>query len=549
MSSPQIVKAGSWYLDRAATIGANALVLGLWLRLYRSVFNYLAIIFSRNDFRTNQVMLVGVIALIVWQTHRRGAAVALSAPPQLFAEALALALGGSVLYLLVERFLDVNTLSASLFGLASYGLLGLWMPPQRWREGLPAALLLVGTLPFGAHLQTFVGYPMRVLTATVVRDGLAAAGASSIGIDTILVLENGVSHIDLPCSGVKSLWTGMLFLIAATWIDRRRLNLRWLLIALVLGLLLFIVNLVRVATLVVVGQVAGWSLLARMLHAPLGVLGFGAVCAAAVALTSLQPSLADKHGGEQSDDRARPAWLVPALAASVLAMGLVYAPRPQVGLAQEPPTWEFPAGLVTEPEPLRPDEVAWLTREGAESAERLRFDWRGVSGSLMLIASKTWRAQHRPERCFEVYGLSLNESRIYLVTPDFPVRFVSLGVEDGDSPMSAAYWFQSADRTTADYGTRIWADLAPQRDRWVLVTLLFDGLHDPREPNIEALYTTLRGAVARELTKNRQAADGIWAQARLRDHEGRGGAERGPRALEHRHPLRRSQAAARGRLD
>jgi len=191
--------------SKAARIGANALIVGLWLWLYCSVFDYLSIIFSRNDFRTNQVLLVGVIGLIAWQTHRRGAAVAFDRAPQLFAPALALALGGSALYLLTERFLDVNTLSATLFGLASYGLLGLWMRPRRWREGLPAALLLIGTLPFGAHLQTFVGYPMRILTATIVGDGLVAAGASSIGVDTILVLENGVSHIDLPCSGVKSL--------------------------------------------------------------------------------------------------------------------------------------------------------------------------------------------------------------------------------------------------------------------------------------------------------------------------------------------------------
>jgi exosortase O len=103
---------------------------------------------------------------------------------------------------------DINTLSATLFGLATYGLLGLWLEPQRWRRGLPAALLLVGVLPFGEHLQTFVGYPVRILTAALVQKGLAAAGAHSVGMETILVFENGVSQVDIPCSGVKSLWTG-----------------------------------------------------------------------------------------------------------------------------------------------------------------------------------------------------------------------------------------------------------------------------------------------------------------------------------------------------
>ncbi|MFW6135380.1 MAG: hypothetical protein ACOC7N_01000 [Chloroflexota bacterium] len=55
-----------------------------------------------------------------------------------------------------RAFIAVNTLSASLFGLASYGLLGLWMCPRRSGEGLPAALLLLGLA--GAIL---LGYAYR----------------------------------------------------------------------------------------------------------------------------------------------------------------------------------------------------------------------------------------------------------------------------------------------------------------------------------------------------------------------------------------------------
>jgi exosortase O len=327
----------------------------------------------------------------------------------------------------------------------------------------------------------------------------------SIGVDTILVLENGVSQVDLPCSGIKSLWTGMLFLIAATWIERRPLNLRWLLTALVFAGLLFTANLARVGVLVVVGQVAGWWLAAEMLHVPLGVLGFVAACAAAVALLRLQRPIAQDAWDVHTTDEAalpalaRPVWLAPVLGVTILAMALVYTPRPQTGLAQPPPAWEFPAGLVTEPVPLMSGEIEWLTRDGAGSADRRRFEWRGITGSMMLITSTTWRAQHRPERCFEVYGLSLDDSRTQLVAPDFPVRFVSLGDGHGHVLSSATYWFQSADRTTDDYGTRIWADLSPERDRWVLVTILFDSVHDPHATDIQALYIALHDTVAHSL--------------------------------------------------
>jgi exosortase O len=498
---------------RPVRIAANAAIAGLWLWLYRPVFNYLAIIFSREDFRTNQVLLIGVIVLIASRMRRGRMHLRVDLAPHLLPSALILALCGSVLYLVVERFLDVNTISASLFGLASYGLLGLWLEPRRWRQGLPAALLLIGTLPFGEHMQTFIGYPMRILTASIVRDGLAGTGVASVGVDTILVFENGVSQVDLPCSGVKSLWTGMLFLIAATWIERRPINLRWILSALIFVALLFTANLARVGVLVTVGQIVGWRLAAEMLHVPLGVLGFVAACAAAVILLRSQPispglptsppwlAPAGRGAGNIQSPLIphRPTWLAPALAAAILVMALVYTPRPQTGLTQSPPTWEFPAGLVTEPMPLKLDEVEWLTRDGAESADRRRFEWRGITGSMILISSTTWRAQHRPERCFEVYGLSLDDSRTYLVAPNFPVRFVSLSDGEGYVQSSATYWLQSADRTTDDYGTRIWADLAPRRRRWVLVTILFDGAYDPHSTDIQAFYAALHAAVAQSL--------------------------------------------------
>jgi exosortase O len=494
-------------LPGAVRAAANAGVLGLWLWLYRPMYAYLAIIFSRDDFRTNQLVLLGALALIALRTYRKRPCLQIDAAPRLAALPLALALGGSALYLVVERYLDVNTLSACLFGLASYGLLGLWMRPRPWRQGLPAALLVIGALPFGEHLQTFIGYPMRLLTARIVQDGLAAVGAGSIGIDTILVFENGVSQVDLPCSGVKSLWTGMLYLIAATWIERRPLNLRWSLVALIFSGLLLAANIARVAILIAVGQVAGWRLAAQMIHVPLGALAFVAACAAALALMRRQPPMLEESeppaqaplsGAVRAASPDHPIWLAPVLMVAILAMAIGYAPRPQTGLAR-PPLWVFPTGLATTQVPLATDEIGWLTRDGAESADRRRFAWRGITGSMILIPSTSWRAHHRPERCFEVYGLSIDDSRTHLVDPAFPVRFVSLGDSRGQGLLSATYWFQSARLTTDDYGTRIWADLAPRRDRWVMVSILFDGVYDPRSPDVQALYLALRDAVAHNL--------------------------------------------------
>jgi exosortase O len=485
---------------------------GLWLWLYRGIFPYLAIIFSRQEFRTNQIVLAGVIILILAQAHKGVIRPRLDALPQLHWPALALALGSSALYLLIERYLDINTFSASLFGLASYGLLGLWMRPRSWRQGLPAALLLVGALPFGEHLQTFVGYPVRVLTAEIVRDGLVGLGVQTVGVDTILVFESGISKVDLPCSGVKSLWTGAMFLLAATWIERRPINHRWLAAGLVFAVLLLGANLGRVAVLVAVGQVAGWHLLAEMLHVPLGVLGFVGACAAAVVMLRWAVGAQDAVDPGQRDTSTslkRPVWLMPLLATIVLVMALLYTPRPATALAGPAPEWHFPPEIVTESWPLSPGEMEWLSQAGILSADRWRFQWQmppdsetstpRLSGSMLFVSSATWRAHHRPEYCLEIYGLSTNRSFTNLVAPDFPVRLLVLDIGRQKEVMSAAYWLQSPDQTTDDFATRVWADLAPQRQRWVLVTILFDQAIDLQSAQAKALYRSLRASVQRNL--------------------------------------------------
>jgi exosortase O len=478
-------------------VAANAAILLLWVRLFRPVYAYLSTIFVRQEFRTNQAVLLAVLILLALQVRRGSFRLSLGSLPQLHLPALGLALAGAAAFTAAERWLDINTLSATLFGLATYGLLGLWMDPGRWRRGLPAALLLVGSLPFGEHLDTFVGYPLRLASARLVSQGLAALGVPNLGVDTILIFETGLSQIDSPCSGVKSLWTGGLFLLAATWIESRLVNRRWLLVAAGFGLMLLASNLARVTLLVLAGQVAGWRLLAEMLHVPLGIAGFIASCMVTIGLLRWTGSTGVEHLEKQPSAPARPRWLAPALAFCLVGLVFLYAPPPQPAAAAAR-AWVFPAELSVQEWPLTSDEVNWLSEQGTlpVSASRWRFNWRGLDGSLLFIASDTWRAHHRPERCFTVYGLEIEESRLHMVAPDFPIRWLTLGKH---TRYTAGYWLQSSQRVTDDYAVRIWDDLAPQPEPWVLVTVLFDGRIDPDGAETEGLFAALRRAVALSL--------------------------------------------------
>jgi exosortase O len=259
------------------------------------------------------------------------------------------------------------------------------------------------------------------------------------------------------------------------------------------------------------------------MHVPLGVLGFAGACAAALLLLKWTGGgRADEpadFGGASPEGLTRPAWLMPVLGASVLVMALVYTPRLETALAESPPAWEFPADLANEAWPLTAGELEWLSQAGITNAERWRFQWPGIrdsnigdvadaaagkagpglSGSMLLVSSQTWRAHHRPEACLEVYGFTVDHSFTTLVTPDFPVRVLALEAEQGEELATAVYWLQSPGQTTDDYAARIWADLAPERQRWVLITVLFDRPIDPQSPEAQAFYLALRASIQRHL--------------------------------------------------
>ena len=482
------------------TVGAALVAAALaaaWLLLYRPLFPYLALVFTREDFRTNQLVLFSALGLLAWRVRSARLGYVADPRPRLAPLPLTLALGGSVLYIVAARHLDVNAVSAALCGVATYGLVGLYLSADRWRQGLPAALLFILALPFGDHLQTFIGYPARLLTAALVRDALAALGTPGLGVETILVLENGVAQVDSPCSGVRSLWTGLLLLLAAAWVERRPIGRRFLGAALALVGLLLVANTLRVGALVFLAAVVGGSgrTLAEMVHVPLGGLGFAGAGAVAVWLLRRAPEQPREY---VPDSRPRPALLGPALVGAALGLSLLYAP-PAVETGDGAVTWRLPPVLQATALPFDPATLAALERDGAGSAARWRFRSGDLSRQLLLVASAGWRAQHLPERCFEVQGLSLDESRAHLVTPDFPVRLVALGARQGER-RAAVYWFQSPTRATDDWATRLWADLAGPRERWALVTLLFDGDADPRGAEATALLIALRDGV-RESTE------------------------------------------------
>jgi exosortase O len=195
----------------------------------------------------------------------------------------------------------------------------------------------------------------------------------------------------------------------------------------------------------------------------------------------------------------RPTWLPAVLAGLLVLMVLLYTPHAEPASARTPPVWNFDTHLNSQPWPFSPGEQEWLAQGEPLEAGRWRFQWGDFSGSVLVISSQTWRAHHRPERCFEVYGLSSNHSQTFLARHDFPLRQLVLGDGSQRDLYAATYWFQSADQITDDYGTRMWADLAADKQPWTLVTVLFDQAYDPQDPQLVELYLSLRQSVQSSL--------------------------------------------------
>jgi len=477
-------------------LGVSCAMLLSWGLLFGDLLGWLGATLSHDDFRLNLLLLVGLGALVarrVWSDPGR-VLDRLAEGPRVRGAPLALVVGGALGWLAVERWWDFDIVSASLFGLGTYGLIGLYLPPDRWRAGLPAALLLIGALPFGTHLNVYLGFPARVLTAELVQQILTLAGVSVDGAETILVIESRAANVDLPCSGVKSLWTGGLFFLGATWLERRRLGLAWAAAGAAFVGALFAANALRVLAIVTLGSVWGLEKAAAIVHAPLGVLGFVGACGFAWGLLKLAPG--HRPDTREAREPAPDGRLAIALTAGFLLGAAVHTPRPVEASAasvRESP-FLLPAGLDAEPVSLTRQEADLFVRNGAGRAGKWRFDWGGVRGSFLLVYSDSWRAHHPPELCLQGAGLTIDESASFLVRPDFPLR--SLSLDDGER--SAAYWFQSADRATDDFSSRTWAGLR-EDEGWVLVSVLLDGPRDPAQPAVRSLYEALNASVRESL--------------------------------------------------
>ncbi|MEN9231231.1 MAG: exosortase O [Thermostichus sp. DG02_5_bins_236] len=383
-----------------------------------------------------------------------------------------------------------------------YGLLGLGLPGFLWWRGLPFALGISVLLPFGAAFGSGLGFPARMVTAQVVEQLLKARGVAAISSHDIILLENGIAHVDLPCSGLKGLWVGGCFLLGATWLEGRRIDWRWLGVASFTLVALMMANILRVWGLVEVGYGLSQPQLAELLHVPLGVLGFVSACGLSWLALQWVPAWGIAPSENRPSSTASPKsppwglWLVLPL----LWLGSLGLP-PSVRIPQAldvqqvqigSPTW------VITPLALTAAEQDFFRPQEGTTVVKTHFDTGTVQGSLLLVGSSSWRQHHAPELCWAASGFRVATMIPVELNPDLKARWLTLeqGIPGSAVASSGFYWFQSAQGTTDNLLSRIGSELQGtlrQTDpRWVLVSGVLEGFYSPDEPEIQSLALQLQ---------------------------------------------------------
>lgn len=76
--------------------------------------------------------------------------------------------------------------------------------------------------PILPSLQFYLGYPMRIVSASLTVGLLQLQGLPVSRQGVLLVWRDQLLQFDAPCSGVRMLWTGLLFTLAVCLIHRFR---------------------------------------------------------------------------------------------------------------------------------------------------------------------------------------------------------------------------------------------------------------------------------------------------------------------------------------
>jgi exosortase O len=378
--------------------------------------------------------------------------------------ALTLMAAGLAIFGVLKVYSPIRIFSFVAAMLFFYGLLGFVLKPHNWIKGTIPFLLLIMTLPFGRHLDVFVGYPLRMLSVDACYSILKPFEPGLFTKSSLLILENRASHIDMDCSGVKGLWVGLIFLFFIGWIERQVTLRKWLSAAGFLVFWLVMGNVLRILLLTLIHIVWVEPGFDRVVHHSSSVFFLvTGICGIYFILRNKSVRKQDFPKVRVRESKARVASIcVAVFTVSFLIVHLL----PAFGT----PAVEKPAALERVfldkawlPIPLSSSEKRFFMREGVSA---LKFKKENLQ--LLMVLNGDWRSQHKPEHCYELSGYELSQMQTQFIGDSLSCRKMSFL----DKKPTAFYWFQNGRETTGDFAQKVWSQLRGTKSNWTLVSVM-----------------------------------------------------------------------------
>jgi exosortase O len=362
-----------------------------------------------------------------------------------------------------------------------------------WSKALSIVLLLAIAVPFYLEFSSGLGFGLRLLTAALVEQTLANLGINAISSHDIIRTENAIAHIDIPCSGLKSLWVGSLFFLIVLIKLNCRLSwlVGWKYLAFIL--LLLSANTFRVLILTLLTVVYDQPQMAETFHLPLGILGFGISCSVAVLmLRQTKSSLPVLTPTPVSNQIATTVLL---LIIALTGWQIVISVHHTTFTAQQK---IMPLNLPTQ---FHPQSVSLTVGEQqyfAQSAQTIAQKWRWVfedyTGSVLIVQSLDFNMFHAPELCMAANGITVDAMTTVRITPALQVRLLSLN----KGQLTGIYWLQSGNETTDSFGERYWRYFWLQEKNWWMIAFMINQPYPMESNRMNNLTKTLY----LELTRN-----------------------------------------------
>ena len=444
-------------------LGGTAANIGLLLTYIIAVWPSLNWILAQIDPAARLFIAVGVAFAI-------GAAIKVWGPPSRLMPLLpVLGLGlCAAASLFFYPILQQLSAAFALLGLSIFLTALKGFALQSWRRNLIMAGLAALALPFALVPGTGFGFYLRLLTADAAANILALLGHGSLGAHDVLIFDNGIAQVDLPCSGLKSLFTGTGFFLVASLILRRSVSLTWLIGYGIFVGLLVAANTIRVSTLIWISEIAQNREFAETIHMPLGLFLFGLCCLAGLYYLIRLPA-DQKSVSMEAGFWMRSNWPV---LAGVFIVLMIFAVmfNPASPDRNSPIQIAAPAGMDLNEVGLTQVEIEFFAQRHQTSARKWQFSQGDLSGSILVVQSRAANGLHAPEVCLLGNGISVDHMQSVNIPGNGQMRLLDVD----DRRRSAIYWMQSGDTITDDFRRRLSGFIFRGQSEWTMVTLLFD---------------------------------------------------------------------------